>query len=235
MKKLLFICLLFFTYTSQAQLMDPSQVHAEEKMISYDEKEVPGYTVEVPFSPDLVEDAMKERFKKMGVKGKERKDFWEYKNVVIPEIREDHVDAYIKIDRKSKKEKDISIVSMILTEPGTAPGAPDSVVAAARGAKPAIAAFGALGMLASFHGHTEGHGTELDIKSLEDDVKKADKKNKDLIEDGEDLQKKLKNIQDDISDNKKKQAKQQVELNKQKESLLNAQAKRKIIPASTTN
>jgi hypothetical protein len=235
MKKLLFFCLLFFSYTSQAQLLDPSQVHPQEAMISYDGQEVPGYTVEAPFSPDLVEDAMKDRFKKMDVKGKERKDFWEYKNVVIPEIREDHVDAYIKIDRKSKKEKNISIVSLVLTEPGIAPGASDSVVAAARGVKAPIAAFGAFGLLASLNGHTEGRSTELDIKSQGDELKKAEKKNKELIEDGEDLQKKLKNIQDDISDNKKKQAKQQAELNKQQELFLNAQAKRKIIPASTGN
>ena len=211
--------------------MDPSQIHPAESTITYDKQQVPGYTIEAPFSPGLVEDAMKERFKKMGVKGKENKGFWEYKNVVVPEIRQDHVDAYIKIDRKSKKQKDISVVSLILTEPGIEPGAPDSVVTAARGAKPAIEAVGAFGLLTSLNSHTEAHSTELDIKTLEDEVKKAEKKNNDLVKDGEDLERKLKNIQDDISDNKSKQAKQAAALNKQKELLLQAQANRKIIPA----
>jgi hypothetical protein len=235
MKKLLIICLLFISYSSQAQPTDPSQIHPEEKMIMYNGHEVPGYTIEAPFSADKVEDAMRSRLKKMDVKVKESNDFWEAKNVVFPRIRKDAVDAYMKIERKSKKESDVSIVVLILTEPGVPPGSPESTIAAARGEKEAMDVIGAFGLLTKLNGFTDMNSAALDISLQEEKVKKSEKKNKDLIEDGEDLQKKLEKTQDDINDNKKAQEKQLSELNKQKEILMNLQAKRPASPAGVVN
>jgi hypothetical protein len=215
----------------KAQSTDPAEIHPEERMIVYNGQQAPGYTIEIPFPTDKVEDAMRSRLKKMNVKVKESNDFWEAKNVVFPRIRKDAVDAYMKIERKSKKEKDISIVSLILTEPGGPPGAPESTIAAARGEKDAMDVVGAFGLLTKLNGFTDMNSAALDISLQEEKVKKAEKKNKDLIEDGKDLQKKLEKTQDDINDNKKAQEKQQAELDKQKELLTNLQAKRPVSPA----
>jgi len=204
-------------------------------IIEYDKLKVPGYTMELPFPPGVAEDAIKDRFKKMGVTGKERKGFWEFRNVTFPEVRKEMVDAYISLERKSRKEKDITIMSVILTEPGIAPGASDSLVSAAKGSNQDIGSTGALNLLTSFKENTEDLNLELDIQKQENEVKKADKANKNLIDDGDDLQKKLKKVQEDIVDNKNKQAKQAEELAKQKELLIQIQSRRRKAPAAPAN
>lgn len=231
MKKINFIvaCLLMLSVKLWSQPV-PS-----EGMTDYDKIKVPCYTIEVPFSEDVATDAIKKRFKKMGAGGKERKGFLEFKNVSIPEVRNELVDAYIKIEQKSKKEKNISIVSMVLTEPGVVPGASDSTLSSSKGAGTAIAAAGALGLLSSLHENTSDHSLELEIKKQEEMVKKADKEYNSLIKDGDDLQNKLKKIQNDIEANRNNQTKQAEELKKQKETLLQIQARRRMVPGEKNN
>lgn len=205
----------------------------KEDKIEYNKLQVPGYSVEVPVAPSVAEEAIKNRFKNSGVKGKERKGFWEFRNVKIPELRNAPVDAYIKIDKKS--HKDNSIVSMIVTEPGVEPGASDSSVNAARGDVPAIAAVGAFGLLSSLQTNTEDHGLDLELKKQDDQVKKAQKEYNNLVKDGEDLQNKAKKIQNDLETNRNNVTKQAEELKKQKETLLQIQARRKVAPGDKVN
>ncbi len=205
----------------------------KEDKIEYNKLQVPGYSVEVPVAPSVAEEAIKNRFKNSGVKGKERKGFWEFRNVKIPELRNAPVDAYIKIDKKSRKDN--SIVSMIVTEPGVEPGASDSSVNAARGDVPAIAAVGAFGLLSSLQTNTEDHGLDLELKKQDDQVKKAQKEYNNLVKDGEDLQNKAKKIQNDLETNRNNVTKQAEELKKQKETLLQIQARRKVAPGDKVN
>ena len=146
------------------------------------------YNLEVPYPSDVAEDAIKKRFKQMGASGKEQNGFYEYKNIRIPEVRESLFDAYIKVERKGKKDKSASIVTMILTEPGEVPSATakgDNVAAGA-----AIASVGAMGLLSSINDNTEDLSLDLDIKNKDEIVKKADKEYKKLIEYGNDLESK---------------------------------------------
>lgn len=197
---------------------------SREGTITYDKTQVPCYIIDMPVGEDVAKEAIKKRFKQMGADTKERKGFMEFKNVSIPEISNGKlVDAYVSVDRKSKKDKDNSIVSLIITEPGIVPGA-----APADGSGATTVAAGAAGLLSSLNENSIDYGVELDIKKQEEMVRKAEKEYKNLVDDGEDLQNKLKKTQNEIESNKNKQEKQADEVKKQKDLLLQAQAKRRL-------
>jgi hypothetical protein len=230
---LFIVCLLLLCVQLQAQSSEvstdtaTSQLNATEEMIAYDKMEVPCYTIEMPVNEDVAKDAIKKRFKQMGADIKDRKGFMEFKNVSIPEIRQGKlVDAYIHVDRKSKKEKESSIVSVIITDPGVAPVATMAREAGAAGAS------GAFALLSSLHQNSSDYALELAIKKQEDAVKKADKEYNNLIEDAEDLQNKLKKTQNEIEANKNKQVQQAEVVKKEKEALQQIQARRRTIPAN---
>jgi hypothetical protein len=203
-----------------------------EGTIMYDKTQVPCYNIEIPFSEVVAEEAIKKRFKQMGAGTKERKGFMEFKNVSIAEIKNGSlVDAYIRVDRKSKKEKESSIVSLIITDPGVLPGGANDQEKNNSGAS----ATGAYSLLSSLNENSADHALELDIKKQEDVVRKSDKQYNNLVKDGEDLQSKLKRTQNDIEANKADQVKQAEELKKQKEILLQIQARRKTAPGEKKN
>jgi hypothetical protein len=197
-----------------------AQVIPAEGMVEYDKVMVPCYNIEVPVSDEVAKEAIKNRFKKMGANGKERKGFLEFKNVNIPELKTGLVDAYIKIEQKTKKEKK-SAMSLIITEPGVAPS-PSSTEASSP-----IAGAGALGLLSSLSENSADYGLNIEIKAQEDKVKKAEKEYKNAVNEGEALQNELKKVQYDIEANRNKQQNQAQEVNKQKELLLQIQTLQK--------
>lgn len=194
MKKIVFGLLVLLSLKGFAQ--------SRQGSVEYNKQITPCYIYDFNFSKDIAEDAIKDRFKKMGVNGSSHKDFMEYRNVIIPEISSTPVDALIKI---SKKDKNSSTAYMIVNRPaGTA--ATD---------EPGALAEGSISFLNSLNTNTTDYSLELDIAKQQDAVKSAQKKYNNAVEDGNSLQKKLKNIQDDIAENAKKQAAQSEELKKQ--------------------
>jgi len=139
-----------------------------EGKVEYDKVMVPCYNIELPVSEEVATEAIKNRFKKMGANGKERKGFLEFKNVNIPELKTGLVDAYIKIEQKTKKEKK-STMSFIITEPGVAPSSSSTE------ASSSIVCAGVLGLLSSLSENSADYGLNLEIKAQEDKVKKAEK------------------------------------------------------------
>jgi len=204
MKKFLFVAFLFVGSHLMAQ--------SRQGTVEYNKTQVPCYIMDLPYATDVSEDAIKERFKKMGVSSKNNKGFMEFRNVVIPEISSSPVDALVKVDRPSRKDKNASTVYMIVNPIGLTPNA-------VAGSSVNDFASGANTFLTSLSTNTQDYSLELEIKKQEEEVKKADKKNNSLIDDGNDMQKKLKKLQDDIEDNKKKQAEQVIELQKQRDAL----------------
>jgi hypothetical protein len=228
MKKisLIITCLLLSAFALTAQSPENAFAPAtpREGAITYDKVEVPCYITEMPVNEDVAKEAIKKRFKQMGAGSKERKGFMEFKNVSIPEINNGKLmDAYVSVDRKSKKDKDNSIVSLIVTEPGIAPGAGTSQATGNAGS----VATGAIGLLSSLNQNSTDYELELEIKKQEEAVRKAEKEYKNLVNDGEDLQNKLKKTQNQIEENKNKQAEQAGEVSKQKEALLQVQSRRR--------
>ena len=105
---------------SQNSNLDSPEV--KNSTIEFNGSKYNGYLIELNAPPDIVEDAIKQRFKLQGIKPKEIKGFMVYRNVVIPGIGPvKPMDAFIKVERKSRKEKEQMIVYFIAALPGEIP------------------------------------------------------------------------------------------------------------------
>lgn len=173
---------------------------------------------EVPFPAKTVEDAIEDALSKKGYKGAGSKGFTVYKGVRLAEMGNDPYDLYFMVDKKSKKDKDNSIITMMVSK-----GFDEFVTESSEGNPLAKAKV----YMDSLRNTLASYDLEQQINVQEDEVKKADKKNENLQEDEKDLLKKKKKLEDDIDDNKKAQEKQGKELEKQKQILETLKGKRK--------
>jgi hypothetical protein len=174
---------------------------------------------EIPFAEKTVRDAIDSKMQQLGYKGKDSKGFTVYKGVKIAELGNESYDLYFMADKKSRKDKDNSVLTLMISK-GFEVFAADSTDAALMS--------NAKEYLNNIKTMIAAYDLDQQIIAQEDAVKKADKKYNNLIDDGQSLEKKRKNIEKDIEDNKKDQAAQQAELDKQKQILETLRGKRKI-------
>jgi hypothetical protein len=174
---------------------------------------------EIPFAEKTVRDAIDSKMQQLGYKGKDSKGFTVYKGVKIAELGNDSYDLYFMADKKSRKDKENAVLTLMISK-GFEVFAADSTDAALMS--------NAKEYLNNIKTMIGAYDLDQQIIAQEDAVKKADKKYNNLIDDGQSLEKKRKNIEKDIEDNKKDQAAQQAELDKQKQILETLRGKRKI-------
>lgn len=178
----------------------------------------PAVEIEMPFPEKTVMKSVIDKIEKRGYKAKEAKGYTVFKGVMMPEIGPDAYDLYFKTDRKSRKEKDITILTMMVSsgfEKFIGDSTNSAVIEKAK---------------TFLNGHTEAtvaYDLELQIKDQEEVTTKADKKMANLVEDGQDLVKKKEKIEKEIEDNKRKQADQKGEAEKQAQIFSTLKAKRK--------
>ena len=211
MKKLFFVTIAVAIYgTSIAQ----SRLATAE----YQKTKQPGIELDVPFPEKTVSKSIDDYFQKLGYKGKDTKGYLTYKGVRLPQLGPDIYDLYFKTDKKSRKEKDATRVTLMISSGyekfiGDTTNAPliDSAKNYLNGLTDRVAAY------------------DLDQQITEQDValKKALKKLTNLTETGQDLQKKKVKIENDIADNLKGQASQKAESEKQQQILQTLRDKRK--------
>ncbi len=173
---------------------------------------------EIPFPEKTIRDAIDNKMQQMGYKGKDSKSYTVYKGVRLPELGNDSYDLYFMADRKSRREKENSTLTLMVSKGF------DSFVADSNDSK---LMNNAKNYLDSIKNMIAAYDLEQQIIAQEDAVKKADKKSTNLIDDGVSLEKKRKNIEQDIADNKKNQASQLAEIEKQKQILEVLRSKRR--------
>jgi hypothetical protein len=188
-----------------------------EGTIEYQKKDQKAMVIDFPYSPSVVEDAIVMKMEKMGHKKKESKGFLVYKNVVISEISSEPADYMIKVERKSRKEKDESVVYVVMNR------AEENLIARSD----AMINSNVKTFLNEMTPHVEAHNLEVEIKKQEEAVAKAEKKLKNLVADKESMEKKIKNLQDDLKENAKDQESQAKEIETQKQALEAMVGKRK--------
>jgi len=197
-------------------------VHAQEPSegkTEYLKKDQPAAVIELPYPPDVVEDAIKEFLNKKGVKGNSSRGVQIFKGTKLSDLDVENSDLYFKVERKSRKEKDASIVYLFVTKENESPA--NRVVGDNYGVE------GAKSFLKSLTPAIQDHGLEVEIASQEDAVKKAEKKYNNLTDDAQDLQRKLKKVENDIEENKRDTEKQRQEVENQRKILENLKAKRR--------
>ncbi len=203
---ILFITFLFYcNATAQAHLVTTEYQKTKQSAIE----------MEMPYTEKVVSDAIEDKMGKMGFKAKSNKGFMVYKGVRIAELGAGTYDLYFKTDRKSRKEKDMTIVTMMLSE------GPEKFVS-----DPEVLT-NAKNFLDSQVVAIEAFDLEVQVTDQDNAVKKGDKKMSKLIDDANDLQKKKAKIEKDIEDNLKEQENQRKELETQNQILNTLKGKRK--------
>lgn len=203
---------------------------ANKSEIEFNGGKYSGYTIQYNASPDIVEEAIKQQFKQLGTKAKETKGFMVYRNVVLTSIDPSKpLDAFIKVERKSKKEKDLAIVYFIATSAGEIPEEKLKSDAAAKYAGiSSVENSGAF--LTNLKPDVVQGVYEKDLADQQNQVKKEEKTLANLVDDQGDLEKKLKKLQNDIEYNKKAQERQTAEVEKAKAKLNDLMTNKPVRP-----
>lgn len=156
--------------------------------------------IDYSFPPEAVENAFVQKMAQLGYKPKEEKGlfnsdkgFLVFKSAYITEISDQAVDYIIKVEKKSRKEDDQSVLYMIMN----------------KGDQNVLEGMNAEGVtqaklfLNSLLPDVEAANLELQIKDQEEKIAKAEKKLKGLKDDQESLEKKLKENSKDQDDTSK--------------------------------
>jgi hypothetical protein len=182
-------------------------------------KDVPGVIGEIPFVESTVRESIDKNFEKLGYKGKKGKDFVVYSGVVLKELDNQPHDIYVMVDRKSRQEKEVSLVTFLIGK-GFDDFASDTADADLINNTKAY--------VNSLREVAAAYDLELQIGAQEDIVKKDDKKYVNLMDDANALQKRKKKLDDEIAQNIIDQNVQKIENERQKQILETLKGKRKI-------
>ncbi|MEO8403880.1 MAG: hypothetical protein ABI480_04780 [Chitinophagaceae bacterium] len=191
--------------------------------IDYEKKKQDAVVIDYSYSQEAVENALIQKIEGMGNKAREQKGLFNrdkgfivFKNASVSDISDRSMDYIVKIERKSRKEKDETTVYLVLNKDGENVLTDMDVETMSR--------------VKSFLDHllpdVEAADLELQIKAQEATVTKAEKKFKDLQDDQQSMEKKIKDLQDNLRTNAKNQEQQQKEIENQRQSLEMLRGKR---------
>lgn len=210
--KLLFTLIVSLLCTGFAFAQEPTQSTAE-----YNGQKYPCYIIEYNLPPDETENVIKNKLKSEGYKADKSKGYLVYRNVRLQDLDSaEPQDVFFKIDRKSRKEKDISLVTMISAKAGLIP---EDKVKGAKMVAEIDPSPNAVPFFKSFQRDINLQSYNLAVSEQEGVVGKAEKKLKNLQDDSAKLEKKIKDYQSDLEANKKDQQKQVDEIARQKQVL----------------
>lgn len=218
MRYLVTCTLMIIASIVNAQDINLDSAEARNTSIEFNGGKYDGYLIELNAPPDIVEEAIKERFKLQGIKPKEIKSFMVYRNVVLPRIDPvKPMDAFIKVEKKSRKEKEQTVVYFIAALPGEIPDEKmKSDAAKSIGVSP-VEKGGAF--LTGMIPDVKKGVYDRDLGNQQAQVKKEEKKLASLADDQADMEKKLKKLQSDLEFNKKAQERQTAEVEKARNTL----------------
>ena len=211
MKKLYFVVAiaLFSTYCfAQARLTTAEF----QKVIQ------PAVEIDVPFPEKTVMKTIVDMMEKKGYKAKDTKGYYTFKGVMLPELGNSFYDLYFKTDRKSRKEKDNTILTLLVS------GGYEKFIGDSTGSALITNVKTFLNRQVEA---TAAYDLEMQINEQDESTINAQKKIASLIEDGQSLQKKKEKLEKEIQDNIKKQADQRIEADKQNQIFSTLKAKRK--------
>jgi hypothetical protein len=212
MKKfILSCCVLFMSVVAVAQ-------QAFEGKTKFKKNEIAAIVCEMQGERKLTEKAIVDNLEAKYGKSKSEKDFNVFKGVKIPELGPDTYDIYVLVEKKSKKEDDKSLV----------------YVAISMGNENFVSSAANLALMENAKKFTQSMlpwvaaaDLERQIKNQEEEVKKAERKHSNSVEDGQDLEKRKAKIEKEIEENKRDQETKKSEAEKQKQILEALKSKRK--------
>ncbi|MEO8960750.1 MAG: hypothetical protein ABI325_02650 [Ginsengibacter sp.] len=197
---------------SFAKAQTPMKTTAE-----YNGQKYPCYIVEYNLPPDETENVIKEKLRAQGYNPSKSKGYLVYRNVKLNDLDNQNAqDVLFNIERKSRKEKDKSIMTMITAKAGLIP---EDKVKGTKMVADIEPSPNSVSFINSFQSGISAQAYQLAVTAQEDEVAKAEKKLKSLQDDQIKLEKKIKDYQSDLEVNKKDQDKQVDEIANQKSIL----------------
>ena len=189
-------------------LVASAQVSAIDGMMQYQKgHNKQSSVVELPYPPEIVENAIKESMAKKGIKGQRSKDIQIYRGVKLNNDDE-YSDLHFKVERKSRKEKDVSIVYLIVAR--------SNENVALRADNDVHKSEGGKAFLNDLAPSVAAHDLNVSIKAQEEVIAKAEKKLKKYESDQQEYEKRIKDLEDKLEQNKKDQEAQTLEIDKQR-------------------
>lgn len=182
--------------------------------VEYNGQKYPCYLTEYNLPPQQTEDVIVNKMRSEGYNASKSKGFLVYKNVHLQDLNSgEPQDILFKIERKSRKERDHSIVTMIATKAGLIP---EERVKGAKNVADIALSENSVPFINSFQSDMKMSAYNLAVSNQEDVVSKAEKRLQKLQDEQSKLEKKIKNLQDDLAKNKTDQQNQTEEIAKQK-------------------
>ena len=185
-----------------------SQPVATQGTVEYQKSNKPAAIIEVAYAPSIVEDAIKEYMAKKGFRQETSKGFQVFKGARLSATAIELSDLYFKVERKSRQDKNVSIIYMIIGRPN------ENVALKAVDDNNNLEDGKAF--LTDLVPGVEAHNLEVSITGQEETIKKAEKKLRNLQDDQKDYEKKLRNLEDKLGENKRDQETQTAEVSTQR-------------------
>ena len=197
-KSILFAAIIFTSVTAVAQ--------ARSVTAEYQKIKQPAVEIEVPFPEKTVVKSFNDYFERLGYKGKETKGYYTFKEVKLPKIGPGIYDLYFKTERKSRREKDNTIITFLLSNGYEKFLSETENSTEINNAKQ---------FLNEQQNNVASFDLEMQITDQNEIATKEEKKLANLSQDSLDLVKKKEKIDLDMQENTKKKAAQRAELEKQ--------------------
>lgn len=194
---------------------------AHEGSVELQKSDQPAAVIELPYPPGIVSAALNDYLSKKGkLRADDLKGFTTFRNTQPIVSDSMNADLYLKVERKSRSEKETSIISLLLTEP-TESVATNPAKLRYLNMEQAKAYLNDLAFA------VQAYNLELQIKEQNEALTRAESKYKSLADEGADLEKKRTSLEKKIQDNKQEQQTQMVEIENQKQKLASWVAQRK--------
>jgi len=161
-----------------------------EGMVEFNKKKQDAFLIDWSYSPEAVQNAIVKRMEQLGYKPKEEKGlfnrdkgFLVFRGAFVTEANANRLDYIVKVESKSRKNKDEATLSLILLKDGV-------------NAKAGFTAEDVLRVkdfLVNLRPDIEAADLEIQIRNQEEAIAKSEKKMAGLKSDKEELEKKLAN------------------------------------------
>jgi len=184
----------------------------------YQKTNQPAVAADIPFPEKMVSKAIEEHLEKLGYRGKDTKGYVTYKGVHLPALGPDSYDLYFKTARKSKKEKDATTVTLMISS------GYDKFIGDTTNSQVIT---NAKNYLDSLTAKVAAYDLEQQISEEDLLAKKSFKKLAGIIDDGQGLQKKKATLDNEIANNLKEEESQKLAANKEQQILQTLMGKRK--------
>ncbi|MEO5681927.1 MAG: hypothetical protein ABIQ88_04755 [Chitinophagaceae bacterium] len=185
-----------------------AQPQAAEGKAAFQKTQQPAAFITLPYADNVVEKAIEDYMSRKGVKGGSSNGYKLYRSYKLVSTQEYNSDLYFKVERKSRSEKDVSIVSLIVGK-----STEDIKTRKLDSTGNTSTLEGAKELLNEMVPAIEAYDLSVQIDAQQNTITKAKKKYDGLIDDERDALNKIRDQEQKLAQNKVDQSRQADDIN----------------------